>query len=233
MPKGRWSWRQSWRDLVFAHWPVSVLALRDRIPAQLEIDTFEGQAWLGVVPFHMNDIALRGLPPVPGTSAFPELNLRTYVTLNGKPGVWFFSLDADHHLAVWAARRFFHLPYFYARMNVDRVGPTFRYSSHRSGSEEGVFRAHYTPQGKLPPTKPGSLDHWLTERYCLYCVDPTGNLLRGEVHHRPWALQGVELEIEENRLLGKFGIDSWGSPSLVHFSERIDVVLWPLRPSAE
>src|SRR5690606_21826537 len=136
-------------------------------------------------------------------SAFPELNLRLYVEFEGKPGVWFLSLDAANPLAVWAARRFFHLPYFHAEMRLTETPDGFEYDSRRRQGDV-TFRGRYRPPGKVYEAKPGSLEHWLTERYCLYAQAPDGTLLRAEVHHVPWPLQAAELEMEQNQLAEAF-----------------------------
>ena len=173
MPSTGWLWRQTWHDLLFAHWPVDARELEEKLPAGFELDTFDGQAWLGIVPFHMTNVAPRGVPPVPFVSEFSELNVRTYVTCHGKPGVYFFSLDANSTIAVTAARTLFHLPYFLATMNVDRQEARIVYSSARETRMQGVaeFAATYRPIRAVETAKPGTLEYFLTERYCLYTVD--------------------------------------------------------------
>jgi uncharacterized protein len=228
VPERRWTWRQSWCDLLFAHWPVPVDVIRPAILEQLEIDTFDGSAWIGLVPFRMQDVMLRGLPAMPGISAFEELNVRTYVTIGGKPGVWFFSLDAADRLAVWAARQFFHLPYFYADMALEDTGNEIRYRSERRGTGGESFEGTYRPVGSVYAANPGSLEHWLTERYCLYCKTPAVVLKRGHVHHRQWPLQAADLEIRSNTLLRPFKIPDSQPPHCLHFSCHIDVIIWPL-----
>src|SRR5258707_3933853 len=131
-PDGPWVMAQSWHDLLFAHWRMDAAVLRAQIPRALEIDTFEGQAWIAVVPFRMSGVRPRLAPAIPGLSAFPELNVRTYVTAEGKPGVWFFSLDAANAIAVAAARATFHLPYFLARMSCEERGGWIRYERERT-----------------------------------------------------------------------------------------------------
>jgi uncharacterized protein YqjF (DUF2071 family) len=221
---------QTWNDLLFAHWPVSPASLRGLLPADLELDLFEGSAWVGVVPFHMSGIRLRGLPPVPGTSAFPEINLRTYVTRRDRPGVLFLSLDASNRLAVWAARRFFRLPYYRARIACRREGEGIAYESlrvHRGQAAVG-FRGSYAPLGPVGEANPGSLARWLTERYCLYTRSAAGSLAIGEIHHDPWPLQPAEARIEHNDLAAPFGLSLQGPPALLHFSRRLQVRLWGL-----
>ncbi len=223
----------AWENLLFAHWPVPADALRKLIPAGLELDLFAGQAWLGVVPFRMADTRLRGLPAVPGTAAFPELNVRTYVTAGGKPGVWFFSLDAGSRLAVRGARTFFHLPYFDARMTVHANDAGIHYESTRThrAAPPAEFRATYRPIGEPRPASPGSIEHWLAERYCLYSADRRGRVWRGEIHHAPWPLQTAEASIELNTMVTPLGLELPGIPPLLHFARRLDVVAWLLAPS--
>ena len=195
LPERAWTMRQQWRDLLFAHWPLPVEAVRPLVPQPIAIDTFEGATWVGVVPFRMADVAPRGLPAVPGLSAFPELNLRLYVTYRGRPGVWFLSLDAANPIAVWVARRFFHLPYEHADMAIAPADGGFAYRSVRRGGEPVVFEARYGPDGDAEPAEPHGLTAWLTERYSLYAQSPGGTLYRGEIHHAPWPLQPAWAEI--------------------------------------
>lgn len=173
LPTGPWVMAQSWHDLLFAHWPVDAAVLREKIPAPLEIDTFRGQTWLAVVPFRMSGVRLRWTPGLPRLSNFPELNVRTYVAAGGKPGVWFFSLDAGNSLAVAIARRWFHLPYFRARMSCEERDGWIRYSSVRRDGDglEALLEGKYRPIGGTIAAETGSLEHFLTERYCLYAAD--------------------------------------------------------------
>jgi hypothetical protein len=220
--------RQSWLDLLFAHWPVPAAALRPLVPPSLSIQEHDGTSWVGVVPFRMEGVMARGLPDVPGISAFAELNLRLYVERDGKPGVWFISLDAANSLAVWAARRFFHLPYFRADMSVREEAGRIRYDSVRRASGARVaLRGVYGPTSAVEP-QPSSLERFLTERYCLYAQAPSGALLRAEIHHAPWPLQRASAEIEENTIGDAQGITLAGAPPLLHFARRLDVVVWPI-----
>jgi len=228
LPGGRWTWRQSWCDLLFAHWPVPAATLRPLVPEALSVQEFDGASWVGVVPFHMRDVMKRGLPALPGISAFAELNLRLYVERDGKPGVWFLSLDATKRLAVWAARRFFHLPYFHAAISVTPDGERFRYRSRRLKSPTPVrFEAAYAPTTEPYESTPGSLEHFLTERYCLYAAWPDGSLYRTDVHHAPWPLQQAEANIRVNELTAPHGFPLDGPPPLLHFARNIDVIIWP------
>ena len=219
--------KQTWHDLLFAHWPLPPEKMRPFVPEQLALDTFDGQCWVGVVPFHMSGIRGRGLPALPGLSRFPELNVRTYVTFGGKPGVYFFSLDAANLPAVWAARTFYHLPYFHAAMTSKELGGDIHYSSCRfHGATE--FRWHYRPTAEPLLRERGSIENWLTERYCLYTTHRS-QVYRGEIHHHPWPLQNAEAELETNTVAAAARIQLPNSAPLLHFARRLEVLIWPLR----
>lgn len=231
-PKRPWVMWQSWQQLLFAHWRVDAGALRKLIPAGLELDLHGGDAWIGVVPFMMRNVHPRGTVSVPRLSHFPELNVRTYVTRDGKPGVWFCSLDAANPLAVWGARRFFHLPYYHAAMQcaVDmqaQPGDWVAYASRRTDARgaEAVFEGRYRPNSPVFQSLPGSLEAWLTERYCLYAADAAGVLYRCEVQHVQWSLQRGQAEIRTNTMAAAAGLALEGDP-LLHYAERIDVLTW-------
>ena len=216
---------QSWHDLLFAHWRVNERLLRPHIPSAFDIDRFDGTAWLGVVPFTMTNVAPRGVPAVPWLTAFPELNVRTYVSpRDGKRGVYFFSLDAARLLAVLTARTLFRLPYFPASMRVRRHGDIVQFASRRRRGGPS-FVARYEPAGPAFTPARGSLEFFLTERYCLYHLDRLGRPSRLEIHHAPWALQPARAEIAENTMTGGLGIPLDGAPAL-HFAKRQDVVAW-------
>lgn len=223
---------QTWHDVLFAHWPIPVEQLRPLVPPQLLLDEFAGQAWVGVVPFRMSGVRGRFLPPIPGFSNFPEINVRTYVTLDEKPGVYFFSLDAASLTAVWGARASYRLPYFHARMSCEKP---------RLGSEEicyrserlhrprpGAFRARYSPAGPVELRRSGSLEHWLSERYCLYTV-ARDVVYRGDIHHEPWPLQNAEADIAENSMTVISGIELPPTPPVLHFVRKLRVLIWPIR----
>ena len=231
MPHGRWVMAQVWHDLLFAHWPVDGDKLRGLLPRGLELDTFRGQAWIALVPFRMSGVRLRHTIAVPRMSSFPELNVRTYVVRDGKPGVWFFSLDAASAVAVEVARTWFHLPYFRARMKCVRTGEGIVYSSERRDprGRQGVLRMTYSPAGAAFSATRGSLEHFLTERYCLYAQDARGSLYRSEIHHPPWQLQLAETGFTENSMLAADGLETPAGAPLLHFSRRQDVVVWPLQ----
>jgi uncharacterized protein len=219
---------QSWEDLLFAHWRVDAEAVRKLVPAGLSVDEHDGSAWLGVTPFEITGFRLRGMLPLPLVSRFPEINVRTYVSAEDKPGIWFFSLDTSSQLAVEAARRAYKLPYFYARISLERRGRRVEYAvARRDGNR--TFEASYAPAGEPAEPEPGSLEHFLTERYCLYAADDAG-LHRAEIHHGPWRIGPAEASIEENTMAPE-ELEPQGEP-LLHLAERQDVVIWPLEPLA-
>lgn len=232
LPEGSWLMGQSWIDLLFAHWRVPEEALREVVPPQLPIDAYEGAAYLGVTPFCVRGLRLRGTAPAPVVSSFPELNVRTYVSVEGKPGIYFLSLDADSCAAVHAARRAYRLPYHRSRIRIDRDEEGIRYDLIRTSGDgpPAYFEGRYGSEGGELPVRDGSLERWLTERYCLYTLDDSGRIQRGDIHHPPWPLRHGWAEIETNTMAMPFGIELEGEP-LLHFSPRQDVVIWPLRPA--
>jgi len=221
---------QTWNDLLFAHWPVDDRVLRERIPGAFEIDRFDGRAWIGVVPFHMTNVSpsvfFRVFPwRLPGVAAFPELNVRTYVRIGDKPGVFFFSLDAGSSLAVAAARTLLNLPYHTADMAVRIDGGRVEYKSRR-GEPAAEFAAAYRGKGDARAPEPGTLEYFLTERYCLYAVSRSGTAYRLEIHHPPWMLESAEASIAVNTMTTPIGIPLPSSAPLLHFSKRQDAVCW-------
>lgn len=226
-PGAPWVMAMRWENLAFLHWPVEYGALRPLVPQELELETKGGTAWIGISPFVMSGVRGRFTLPVPGLSEFPELNTRTYVSVGGRPGVWFFSLDAASALAVKAARWVFGLPYHRARMAVAWRDGGVEYRSRRRGprGREVRFEGSYRPSGPVASPTPGSLEHWLTERYCLYSVR-RGKLYRGEIHHAPWPLQTASVEVAENTMAAPLGIRLDPVPPVVHFARRLDVVAW-------
>jgi uncharacterized protein YqjF (DUF2071 family) len=230
LPDGPWLMGQTWHDLLFAHWSLAPDVLRALVPAPLELDERDGRAWLGITPFRVAGLRPRGGPPLPRLSSFPELNVRTYVTYGGKPGIYFLSLDAARLAAVVAARRGYRLPYFHARMSASATGDRIDYASSRlpASGPPAAFRGRYGPAGARLGLEDGSLERWLAERYCLYTVDAYGRALRADIHHHPWPLHPAHASIELNTMTAPFGIELEGDP-LLHFSPRQDVLIWPLR----
>jgi uncharacterized protein YqjF (DUF2071 family) len=231
MPDRRWVMTQTIHDLLFAHWACDPGGLRKHVPAEFELDVFAGQAWIGIVPFWMTNVAARGMPALPGISTFPELNVRTYVRVEDKPGIYFFSLDAGSRVAVLAGRLLLNLPYHAASMTVADDGPIC-YESRRTGGveSEANFLARYEPKGTAFNAPAGSLEEFLTERYCLYHLDRRGEPYRLEIHHPPWKLQPASAQLIRNNLGDVNGLHLPDTTPLTHFVRRQDIVAWS--PSA-
>lgn len=230
LPARPWVISFTWHDLLFAHWPAEPAAIRDVVPRPLELDLFDGHAWIGVIPFRMSGVRLRGLPALPGTASFPEVNVRTYVRAGGRAGVYFFSLDAASWLACRMARAWYRLPYHHARMTVRREDDSVLYESvRREGSQPAEFRAIYGPLSDPSAARQGSLEHWLVERYCLFTVNARGQVFSGDIHHVPWSLQDAAARIETHTLASAAGICLPDTAPILHFARRLDVVVWPSR----
>jgi uncharacterized protein YqjF (DUF2071 family) len=227
LPRGQWVMGQSWLDLLFAHWPVPGAALRDQMPVGIPLDTFDGSAWIGITPFEIVGAHPRGMPPLPWLSRFPELNVRTYTTIGGRPGIWFFSLDAARWAAAMAARLTYRLPYRHAQMAITRTGDRIDYRSRARGAPASL-RASYEPIGPAANPVPETLEHFLTERYCLFTVDRGGRLRRADIHHPPWALQPARAELAENTMAEAIGVRLPDREPLLHYAARQDVLIWPL-----
>jgi len=230
--------RQNWRHLLFLHWAIPVAELRELVPEELEIDTFGGQAYVGLVPFTMNGVRPSWAPAIPTLSSFHEINVRTYVLKNGAdPGVWFFSLDAANSIAVRLARSIWRLPYYYARMSLEHSPPManfagdIRYRTDRIWPEPtpAYCAARYEPTGSIAPAEMGTLEFFLVERYLLYSRDEQGALYRGQVHHQPYPLQSARIHLLDENLVHAAGIQRPDVRPLVHYSGGVNVEIFPLR----
>jgi uncharacterized protein YqjF (DUF2071 family) len=230
-PKRPWSVAMRWDDLLFAHWPVRAELLRSLIPAELEIDTFDGWAWLGVIPFQLSGVRLRRAPHFCSMS-FAELNVRTYVRTRQRRGIWFFSLDAQHRLAVRVARAWYGVPYMDARIRVRSEGGCILYESKRTqrGAPPAEFQCEYCPVGRVFHAEPDTLEHWLIERYTLFSVNRRGQVCFGDVDHAPWSLQHVDAEIGVNTMCQAAGLTLPDQEPLLHFAREVDAVAWSVEP---
>ncbi len=222
-----WLMTQSWNDLLFAHWRTDPATLRKKVPAEFELDLFDGEAWIGVVPFYMTNVALRRTPALPWVSEFAEINVRTYVRVGHRPGVYFFSLDAARWLAVRAARLWLNLPYFSAAMARVCRDERITYRSDRTDDSDARFLGTYAPLGPASSPIRGSLDYFLTERYCLYHLSHRGRPYRVEIHHPPWRLHAAEAEISLNSMAAASGLVLANHRPVLHFARRQDMVAWP------
>ncbi|MFP6766775.1 MAG: DUF2071 domain-containing protein [Planctomycetaceae bacterium] len=243
-----------WHSLAFIHWRVSPDLLAPQLPKGVQVDTFDGSAWIGLVPFHMSGVRPWWSPSILGISAFHETNVRTYVHCNGVPGVWFFSLDAASRLAVWIARTRWGLPYHHARMQVRRDGSRVEYQSRRTARvardatvgpgvpgagvdleiefDEAAASEGIDEQGHA---RPGTLEHFLVERYVLFVSElgrPT-DVLSGRVHHSPYPLQSARWVRGEQSLVQAAGFEIDGPPDHVAFTEGVSVEIFGLRSAGE
>lgn len=221
--------RQWWGKLLFAHWPIEAKLLRPLIPDGLTIDTFEGEAWIGVVPFTMWGIRPLFTPPIPGLSAFHELNVRTYVHYKGVPGVWFFSLDANNATAVWAARSFFSLPYYNSRITLHQQAETISYSLTRThkNAQPAKLETTWHIGESLKPSEPDTLPFFLTERYCLYAARKE-KIYRLRISHPVWQLKQATLSSFESTMIEALGLPTPAGEPLLHYAEELKVDIWPL-----
>lgn len=226
LPERPWVMTQTWTDLLFAHWPLDPAMVRPLVPAVFDLDLFEARAWIAIVPFAMSNVGPRWVPMPPWASRFPELNVRTYVRVGSRPGVFFLSLDAGRWLPVLAARALLNLPYYAADMSIRVDGNRIEYTSVRGRSGEASFTGSYAPVGEPFVAGNGTLDHFLTERYCLYHTTRSGRPYRLEIHHPPWRLQRAHAAIARNTMAAVHGVRLPEVAPLLHFSKRQDVVAW-------
>lgn len=242
-PRSPWAMRMGWDDLLFMHWPVPAAALRAAVPPGLEVDTYTGgpwhdQAFIGVVPFRMRGTRARFTPAIPGGSDFCELNVRTYVWPKAegrqRPGVYFFSLDAESPAAVWGARLGFRLNYYHAQMRCDVTeggdpdGGWIEYRSRRThrGAAPAELDCRYRPAGEVFRAAPGSVESFVTDRYCLYTGDDRGRVRRCEIDHDPWPLQIAEAQVRRCTMTEPIGLALNAPAPMLHFARRMDVVAW-------
>ncbi|UYZ11737.1 DUF2071 domain-containing protein [Brevibacillus sp. WF146] len=220
---------QTWDDLLFAHWPVPAERIRQFVPPPLEVDIFDGMAWIGVIPFEMSEIRLRFLPVIPYTVPFPEINVRTYVIAGGKPAVFFLTLDASNPVAIRAATWTYHLPYYPAGMTIKRTAAGIDFHSERKGGVQR-FDAIYRPTSEPFTARPGSIEHWLTERYRFCCVcRRTQRIYGGDIYHEPWRLQVAQAVIRENTMADLYGAEMSKAPVHLHYAQGVKAWIWRCR----
>jgi uncharacterized protein YqjF (DUF2071 family) len=221
-----WIMAQTWADLLFAHWPVPPEQLLRLVQAPLQLDTFDGRAWVGVVAFRISDLHLRGLPPVPTLSGFPEVNLRTYVRLGNRPGVLFLSLQCANRLGMAIARPWFRLPYRFADVQLTRQSGQVHFTSR--SPEQADFTAVYSPTSTAHALAPGSLEAWLTERYCYFAQCGSRGIFRCDIAHAPWRLAPARAHISRNSLPLMFNLRLPECQPLLHYAAHVQTRIWPL-----
>lgn len=230
-----WIMTQTWEHLLFAHWAIPPSMIRSMVPDALEIDTYEGTGWISIIPFMMTGVRLRCLPPIPFTTTFPEINVRTYVKVGGRSGIYFLSLDASNPLITAIARKWYRLPYFEASMNFQKHKEGIEIHSRRVKSpvQTEQFSAAYQPRTDVFIAKKGSLEYWLTERYTLFCeCAKTKRIYGANVYHEPWRLQKATVQIHENTLAERrFSLED--TPSLSLYSRGVQSIVWPIQEVRE
>ncbi|QJX81113.1 YqjF family protein [Priestia megaterium] len=226
-----WIMRQTWRNLLFLHWPIPLKKLRPYVPSSLQIDTFNGSAWIGVILFVLEGIYPRGISSISLTPKFPEINVRTYVKRDGKPGIYFMSIDVGNWASLNIAKRWYRLPYHSAQISFRKEGQTFYCQSTRKGNTNSPisFKGKYAPVSEVYFSKEGTLDHWLTERYCLYSSNNGANIYSGEILHQPWPLQKAEIEIFRNNLFIPFHFNLSEVEPIAHFSIGVDSLIFNIK----
>jgi uncharacterized protein YqjF (DUF2071 family) len=231
---GHWQWSQRWRQLLFAHWQLPAEMLQRHLPAGLELDTFEGAAWVSVVAFRLKGVRLRGLPPISPFSNFLELNFRTYVRFVGQPAIYFLTIHAGNRLAVSMARCLTPLPYAFAQMAYERYQEVWRFVSHRKVDKGGqlLFRAEFEPTAEAHEAMADSLDAWLLERYFAYVSDAHRGLYRMAVQHPRWQVQDVTLHSATIGLDDAWGFNLAPHPDKMHFCEAVDALIWPFEKTS-
>lgn len=225
-----WIMTQTWEHLLFAHWAIHPSVLRPLVPAELELDTYDGNAWLGIIPFLLTGVRIRRMPPVPFTTRFPEINVRTYVKRKGRAGIYFLSLDASNWLVTTIAKKWYRLPYYPASIHFRTSSDSIDFQSRRLTSPAAKgFSVSYRPDSDVFFAEKGSLEHWLTERYTLFCdCKTTRNMYSADVYHEPWKLQKAAVQYRENTLTEHL-FPSAEHPGLFLYSRGVQSFVWPIR----
>lgn len=228
LPKGPWIMMQKWEHLLFMHWPVREDLIKNHLPPGLELDTYDGNAWISIIPFKVSAMRLRKMPKLPYFGCFLELNVRTYVKKDKKAGVYFFSLDTSKLLAA-AGGRIATLSYYYAKMNMKKERDQIIFSSVRKGKSTSGFKASYRPAADPFHPEKESLDYWLMERYFLYSYR-YGKLFRGDIHHRKWEVQKAEADVKKQTMTAFLGEKTSYTKPLFHYARSKQALFWMVKP---
>jgi uncharacterized protein len=221
LPTGRWAYYQEWNRVLFLHWKVPADALQTMLPTHLTLDLHEGNAWISLVPFTMEKIRPNGIPAFSPISNFHEINIRTYVTAEGKSGVYFLNIEAQKYLSAYIARKASGLPY--EKAEITRESNTIKHA-YTSINQKKAFQLKAVFETGNPITHKIPLDIFLTERYCLY-LDDNGQLYRYQIHHHPWDLQEVQIKnLTTAYTIGNISLHT--PPDLAHYSEGVQVIAW-------
>ncbi|SOC39715.1 YqjF family protein [Ureibacillus acetophenoni] len=228
-----WVMKQTWLDNLFIHYPVKLEELSKLVPQSLTLDTFNNTGWISIVPYLTTSVRARGLPPIPGLSQFLGFNVRTYIQINGKPGVYFFNLAAANWLTAKMAKQSFRLPYVYLNMDYKKVGDTIHFESAPYRRNEENLWWKYRPISEPRLAKKGTLEEWLVERYCLYTVNDKGEPFRSDILHRSWLLQDADVDFQHNSILKQFNLLSSVGKPIFHYSKKAVVRIWPILPCSK
>ncbi|WP_332649466.1 YqjF family protein [Lysinibacillus sp. 54212] len=227
-PKFPWVLQQNWHNVLFVHYPVYSKSLQKFVPRSLELDTFNGMCWVSIVLFIVKKNRIRLLPLIPGTNQFIQMNVRTYVTLDGTPGVYFLSIDASNKVAVTLATTLFFLPNYDAVMNLQQEGSSIFFQSARKGKVSLEMECCYKPISPVFYATKNSLEAWLIERYTLFSLNRNGQPVRGDIYHAPWQLQHVEATVYKNTMLTDLSIAAEYNEPIFHFSKMQQARICPL-----
>lgn len=225
-----WIMKQTWLDTLFIHYPVKKEKLSKLVPPVLPIDTYDNYGWVSIVPYLTTSVRVRGMPPIPGMNQFAGFNVRTYVNLNGKPGIYFFRLAASNWLNVKMAKVFFKLPYICLDMNFDKKGNDIYFESESITKNDEEIKWIYRPKTEKRLAVKGSLEEWLVERYCLYTVNKNGEPFRSDIIHRSWLLQDVDVEFQHNSILTALNIVPESKEAIFQYAKKVKVKIWPIMP---
>ncbi|MEK4030412.1 DUF2071 domain-containing protein [Pseudobacillus sp. FSL P4-0506] len=228
LPPSHWVMTQTWSNVLFMHWPIHPVTMKNLLPPFLQVDLYGGMAWLGIVPFQVSSMRFHGLPPIPLLRSFLQLNVRTYVMHKGVPGVYFFNLDVNHLPSVIGARLFYSLPFRQSNMAAVVNNSCHFQSSYSVGQNREELDVFYKPVSPSYSAEKETFDYWASERYCLF-TERRNKLYRGDIHHTRWALQKAEATIFRNTMASFLTHHYFQQQPILHFSKEKKAFFWPLQ----